>query len=135
MNYVCVYLFLRFKDRHEIRQINPSQTLMILQYVITPILSINKQQQTYCIQYGPHPYTLYQFMKTNVSSFFLLLHCDHLFFTFTSFFFIIKMFFPRKLLQHGVGTNYIQQMTRDNVKTVYVLIEAQCTSARAWVPY
>ncbi len=28
------YLFLRFKDRREIRQINPLQTLMNLQYVI-----------------------------------------------------------------------------------------------------
>ncbi len=28
------YLFLRFKDRREIRQINPSQTLMNLQYMV-----------------------------------------------------------------------------------------------------
>ncbi len=31
MNYVCGYLFLRFKDCHEFQQINPSQTLMKLQ--------------------------------------------------------------------------------------------------------
>ncbi len=34
MNYVCRYLFLRFKDSRKYRQINPSQTLMNLQYVI-----------------------------------------------------------------------------------------------------
>ncbi len=32
MNYVCTYLFLRIKDSHEFRKINPSQTLMNLQY-------------------------------------------------------------------------------------------------------
>ncbi len=31
MNYVCGYLFLQFKDSHEFRQINPSQTLMNIQ--------------------------------------------------------------------------------------------------------
>ena len=32
MNYFCRYLCLRLKDCREIRQINPSQTLMDLQY-------------------------------------------------------------------------------------------------------
>ncbi len=32
MSYVCGYLFLRFKDGREIRQINRSQTLINLQY-------------------------------------------------------------------------------------------------------
>ncbi len=32
MNYVCRYLFLRDKVGREFRQINPSQTLMNLQY-------------------------------------------------------------------------------------------------------
>ncbi len=35
-NELCCYnnLFLRFKDGHEFRQINPSQTLMNLQYIV-----------------------------------------------------------------------------------------------------
>ncbi len=33
MTYVCGYLFLRLKDGREFRQINPSQILMILQYM------------------------------------------------------------------------------------------------------
>ncbi len=34
MNYVHWYLCLQFKDGREIRQINPSQTLMNLQYTV-----------------------------------------------------------------------------------------------------
>ncbi len=34
MNYVCGYLFLRFEDGSEFRQINPWQTLMNLQYTV-----------------------------------------------------------------------------------------------------
>ncbi len=34
MIYVCGCLFLRFKDGHEICQINPPQTLMNLQYLL-----------------------------------------------------------------------------------------------------
>ncbi len=34
------YLFLRFKDGHEIRQINPSQTLRNLQYMPLKICSV-----------------------------------------------------------------------------------------------
>ncbi len=32
MNYVCGYLFFQLKDGHRFWQINPSQTLMNLQY-------------------------------------------------------------------------------------------------------
>ncbi len=37
------YLFLRFKDRREIRQINPSETLMNLQYSKRMELGIVRQ--------------------------------------------------------------------------------------------
>ncbi len=38
MNYVGRYLFLRFKDGREIRQKNPSQTLMNLQYIMDIVI-------------------------------------------------------------------------------------------------
>ncbi len=44
MNYVCGYLFLRFKDSREIRQINPSQTSMNLQYPVFVLLFMRKYQ-------------------------------------------------------------------------------------------
>ncbi len=43
--YVCRYLFLRFKDGREFRQINPSQTLMNLQYIARNTTSHNLAEE------------------------------------------------------------------------------------------
>ncbi len=53
MNYVCGYFFLRFKDGHEFRQINPSQSFMNLQYtVILSAQQINYiKNRNYTYQY------------------------------------------------------------------------------------
>ncbi len=42
------YLFLRFKGGHEIRQINPSQTLMNLQYHIKHVKGRRLSLSSHC---------------------------------------------------------------------------------------
>ena len=46
MNYVYGYLFLRFKDGREFRQINLSQTLMNLQYICPSFVHVTKMSTT-----------------------------------------------------------------------------------------